>query len=130
MQTTSQVDQPVPATDAAGPVTLTIDHPHGSLVLESVTPSQSAKDSPRTRDLPPEWLFYGIEKGEQLAVLCEEHRVQIVMGFPFTPERAGHLFLHDSPNTGRIMRIVFMDYHGPDAGEVIRDARLWMHYAP
>lgn len=82
--------------------------------------------------LPDEWKFFGVETGEKLALILEDTpRAQIVFQYPWTPDYAGYLFMHDSTSTGQVARVVRLDYKWPvEAQEVIRGAAHMVSWAP
>ena len=89
------------------------ENEYGKLIVEPLTDNRPVS-SIKGADVPADCMF-DLDTAEKIVLITENQRSQIGV----RPSRRCYLVVHESPSSACAVRIVSLDYAGPDAGQEI-----------
>jgi hypothetical protein len=95
---------------------------YGTLVVEPVSPLMLVRNI-RGVDFPDD-IKFDVDTAAKIALITENNRTQLAFQ-PWTAAKdaLGYLIVHETPDTARVVRIVSMDYTGPEPHREIENCR-------
>lgn len=102
------------------PLTTQFQNRYGRLEVEPVTPLLQVRNI-RGVDYPDD-IKFDLETAERIVLITENRRSQIAFQ-EWTQNGRAYMIVHTSPSEGYIVRIVSLDYTGPNAQEEIERLR-------
>jgi hypothetical protein len=92
------------------------ENEYGKLVLELITPYQHISKI-HSKEVPDD-CFFDLDTAEQIVLITDNKKSQVAFT-EWTKNAKGYLIVHESPSSACVVRIIEMQYNGPEAQEEI-----------